>query len=305
MSPPRGGRRPATDPILLQRLRKRRRERVKNRRRRSGRLVLGILLGTLIFLVVSSFTGAAIFMSSCDLDSLKPVEVGENSFVYAADGSLLGSIPAERNRQPVALSKISPWVPLATVAIEDRRFFSHGALDYLGIVRALYADVKAGKVVQGGSTITQQLVRNLYIKKKSQTLGRKATEACLAIKLARQKESQYGGHAGKQWILTAYMNQVYYGNHAYGIEAAAQTYFSKPARKRVCRRLRRTSTRSMVPQRRSRAAMRSYGQCSTTTTSRRASTRMRSRHATCTSRRVVSTRAFASRTSSATCVTSW
>jgi penicillin-binding protein 1A len=232
MSPQsRGRRRQAPDPILLQRLRKRRRERIRNRRRRSGRLVLGILLGTLVFLVVSSFTGAAIFMSSCDLDSLKPVEVGENSFVYAADGSLLGSIPAERNRQPVPLSQISPWVPKATVAIEDRRFFSHGALDWLGIVRALYADVKAGKVVQGGSTITQQLVRNLYIKKKSQTLGRKATEACLAIKLARQKESQYGSETGKQWILTAYMNQVYYGNHAYGIEAAAQTYFSKPARK--------------------------------------------------------------------------
>ena len=77
--------------------------------------------------------------------------------------------------------------------------------------------------MQGGSTITQQLVRNLYIKKKSQTLGRKATEACLAIKLAREKS--------KTWILNAYMNQVYYGNHAYGIEAAAQTYFSKPARK--------------------------------------------------------------------------
>src|SRR5213082_1569512 len=219
MSPPPRGRRPPPDPLLLQRLRK-----------RVGRLALGILLGTLVFLVVSSFTGAAVFMSSCDLDSLKPVEVGENSFVYAADGSLLGSIPAERNRQPVALLQISPWVPKATVAIEDRRFFSHGALDWLGIVRALYADVKAGKVVQGGSTITQQLVRNLYIKKKSQTLGRKATEACLAIKLARQKESEYGGTGGKQWILTAYMNQVYYGNHAYGIEAAAQTYFSKPAR---------------------------------------------------------------------------
>jgi penicillin-binding protein 1A len=231
MSPPQRGRRQPADPVLLQRLRKRRRDRIRNRRRRAGRLALGIVLGGLIFLAVASFTGAAVFMSSCDLDSLKPVEVGENSFVYAADGSLLGSIPAERNRQPVALSQISPWVPKATVAIEDRRFFRHGALDWLGIVRALYADVKAGKVVQGGSTITQQLVRNLYIKKKSQTLGRKATEACLAIKLARQKESQYGSRGGKWWILTAYMNQVYYGNHAYGIEAAAQTYFSEPARK--------------------------------------------------------------------------
>ena len=112
---------------------------------------------------------------------------------------------------------MSPWVPKATIAIEDRRFWAHGALDYPGIVRAFFADIRAGHVVQGGSTITQQLARNLYIKKPSQTFGRKTTEACLAIKLAREKS--------KRWILTAYTNQVFYGNHAYGIEAAAQTYF--------------------------------------------------------------------------------
>jgi penicillin-binding protein 1A len=224
MTPPPRGRRSQSDAFLLERLRKRRRQRVKNRRKRLGRLVFGALIGTVLFLVVSSFTGAAIWMNSdsCSLKSLKPVEVGENSFIFAADGSLLGSIPAERNRQPVGLDQISLWVPKATIAIEDRRFYSHGALDWFGIVRALYADIQAGKVVQGGSTITQQLVRNLYIKKPSQTLSRKATEACLAIKLAREKS--------KTWILNAYMNQVYYGNHAYGIEAAAQTYFSKPAR---------------------------------------------------------------------------
>ncbi|MGZ4371391.1 MAG: transglycosylase domain-containing protein, partial [Gaiellaceae bacterium] len=196
---------------------------MKSRRKRVGKLVSGVFIGTVLFLVVSSFTGAAVWMNSCDLDTLNPVEVGQNSFVFAADGSLLGSIPAERNRQPVGLDQISPWAPKATIAIEDRRFYNHGALDWFGIVRALYADIQAGRVVQGGSTITQQLVRNLYIKEQSQTLGRKATEACLAIKLARQKS--------KTWILNAYMNQVYYGNHAYGIEAAAQTYFSKPARK--------------------------------------------------------------------------
>jgi penicillin-binding protein 1A len=220
--PPRGGR-SQSDTFLLDRLRKRRRKRVKDRRKRLGKLVSGALIGTVLFLVVSSFTGAAVWMNSCDLDTLNPVEVGQNSFIFAADGSLLGSIPAERNRQPVGLDQISPWAPKATIAIEDRRFYKHGALDWFGIVRALYADIQAGKVVQGGSTITQQLVRNLYIKEKSQTLGRKATEACLAIKLAREKS--------KTWILNAYMNQVYYGNHAYGIEAAAQTYFSKPARK--------------------------------------------------------------------------
>lgn len=222
MPPPRGGR-SQPDTFLLDRLRKRRRKRVKNRRKRLGKFMLGVFIGTALFLAVSSFTGAAVWMNSCDLDTLNPVEVGQNSFIFAADGSLLGSIPAERNRQPVGLDQISPWAPKATIAIEDRRFYRHGALDWFGIVRALYADIQAGRVVQGGSTITQQLVRNLYIKKKSQTLGRKATEACLAIKLARQKS--------KTWILNAYMNQVYYGNHAYGIEAAAQTYFSRPARK--------------------------------------------------------------------------
>jgi len=170
----------------------------------------------------------ALLGSGCRLPDLDRAQarvqaLPQTSFVYAADGSLLGSIPAEKNRQPVSASAISPWAPKATVAIEDRRFWAHGALDWPGIMRALFADIRAGHVVQGGSTITQQLARNLYIKKPSQTFSRKATEACLAIKLARERS--------KSWILNAYMNQVFYGNHAYGIEAAAQTYFSEPAKK--------------------------------------------------------------------------
>jgi penicillin-binding protein 1A len=150
------------------------------------------------------------------------VAIGQNSFVYAADGSLLGTIPAERNRQPVPLKTMSRWLPKATIAIEDRRFYEHGGVDAEGVARALWEDVKAGKVVQGGSTITQQLVRNLYPVSRERTLDRKVKEACLAIKLNRARS--------KKWILAAYMNQVYYGNHAYGVEAAAQTYFSKRAR---------------------------------------------------------------------------
>src|SRR5205085_3472829 len=113
------------------------------------------------------------------------------------------------------------WVRKATVAIEDRRFYQHGGLDPEGILRALVADVRAGRIVQGGSTITQQLVRNLYIGKE-RTLRRKLVEACLAVKLSDAWS--------KDRILQAYVNQVYYGNHAYGIEAAAQTYFSRHAR---------------------------------------------------------------------------
>ena len=111
MTPPPRGRRPqSSDAFLLERLRKRRRDRVRNRRKRLGKVMMGLLIGTALFLVVSSFTGAAIFLNSCDLNSLKPVEVGQNSFVFAADGSLLGSIPAERNRQPVSLDQIKQVV---------------------------------------------------------------------------------------------------------------------------------------------------------------------------------------------------
>src|SRR5438874_2533155 len=218
--PPRGRRGREPDPVLAA-IRRKRRERTRRHRKRFGHLVAGGALAVLLVLVVTGFTGAAVWMSSCKLNDLKPVDVGQNSFVYAADGSLLGSIPAEKNRQPVDLTDMSKWVPRATVAIEDRRFWQHGALDYAGIARAVFANVRAGHVVQGGSTITQQLARNLYIRKPSQTFGRKATEACLAIKLAREKS--------KTWILQAYVNQVFYGNRAYGIEAAAQTYFSKQA----------------------------------------------------------------------------
>ena len=111
-------------------------------------------------------------------------------------------------------------MPKATVAIEDRRFYQHGGVDVEGIARALWKNVSAGQVVEGGSTITQQLVRNLYIGRE-QTVERKLKEACLAIKLDKAWT--------KNRILATYMNQVYYGNLAYGIEAAAQTYFSKHA----------------------------------------------------------------------------
>jgi penicillin-binding protein 1A len=116
---------------------------------------------------------------------------------------------------------MSIWIRKATLAVEDRRFFEHGGLDMEGIARAAVADVRAGAIVEGGSTITQQLVRDLYISKE-RTIQRKLKEACLATKL--------DGAWGKPRILTTYLNRVYYGNQAYGIEAAARTYFSIPAR---------------------------------------------------------------------------
>jgi len=184
-------------------------------------VLLLVVVGLLTVAVVAGGAGVYTFGSSCDLSSLREVRIGQNTFVYAADGSLLGSIPAERNRQVIPLARVSPWMPKATVAIEDRRFYSHGGIDPQGIARAVWVDARARKAVEGGSTITQQLVRNLYISNE-RTLQRKLKEACLAIKL--------NDAWSKQRILETYLNQVYYGNLAYGIEAASQTYFSTSAR---------------------------------------------------------------------------
>ena len=231
MSPPsRGGRRarpPARRPErpvaeYHPRLRRSRRRAKAAARRRKIALLTGAALTLLLGLgSVAAIGGAAALGSSCDLDSLRPPALGQNSFIYAADGSLLGSIEAEKNRQEVSLRQMSPWLPKATVAIEDRRFYRHGGVDAEAVARALWEDIQAGRVVQGGSTLSQQLVRNLYIGKE-QTLERKVKEACLAIKLDRQRS--------KDWILSQYLNTVFYGYQAYGVEAAAQTYFSKTAK---------------------------------------------------------------------------
>jgi penicillin-binding protein 1A len=221
MSPPARGR-SKRDLDLLAAGRRRRRRAMRRRSRRGVIAMLAVLVLLLAALGAGGAASVFAFGSSCDLGSLQPVAIGQNSFVYANDGSLLGVIPAERNRQPVPLSQMSPWVAKATVAIEDRRFYAHGGLDPEGIARALWANFKAREVVQGGSTITQQLVRNLYPVSRERTVERKLKEACLAIKLNRNRS--------KEWILSTYINQVYYGNLAYGIEAAAQTYFSKPSK---------------------------------------------------------------------------
>jgi penicillin-binding protein 1A len=178
------------------------------------------VVAVLAAITAGAFTGASAALS-CELSSLRPVAIGQNSFIYAADGSLLGSIPAERNRQPRKLAEISPLVVQGAIAIEDRRFYSHMGVDVSGILRAAVKNVQAGEIVEGGSTITQQLVRNLYIGNEK-SFTRKTKEACLALKL--------DGEWTKDRILETYLNQVYFGNHAYGIEAAAQTYFSKSAK---------------------------------------------------------------------------
>jgi penicillin-binding protein 1A len=197
----------------------------RTRHRRSALLIVALLLAAILALVLATvaFTGSQLLLSSCSLKDLRPLALGENSFLYNSDGSFLGVVPSSTNRQPVPLSKMTPWLPQATVAIEDARFWQHGALDYQGIFRALYQDVSQGKIVQGGSTITQELVRNLYIGNPQRTLARKLREACLAQKLF--------GRMSRKQILSAYLNEVFYGRHAFGAQAGAQTYFSTTAAK--------------------------------------------------------------------------
>ena len=197
----------------------------RNRKRRSIILLAALLLASIVALLLATvaFTGGQILLSTCSLKDLRKPNLGANSFLYTDNMVRLGVVPSATNRQPLPLSKISPWLPQATVAIEDARFWQHGALDYQGIARALYQDLAHGHVVQGGSTITQELVRNLYIGNPQRTLSRKFKEACLA-------EKMFENHTRK-WILAEYLNEVFYGRHAYGAQAGARTYFSKGASK--------------------------------------------------------------------------
>lgn len=138
---------------------------------------------------------------------------------YSADGELLGRRGVER-RVVLSPAQIPELVSKATVAIEDQRFYQHNGVDLQGALRAAWVDIKARSMVQGGSTITMQYVRNVYLNFQK-TANRKLSEIALALQLE--------GVWTKQRILTAYLNTVYYGQGAYGIEAAARTYFGVSA----------------------------------------------------------------------------
>jgi len=210
------------------------RERRLRRRSRHGGLgsKLLILLGGLFVAgAVAVGVGASwavdVYNSAPPLASLKPVQKGRSSAIYAADGSLIGFIRASSIRQPVSSKALPQSLKEATVAIEDRNFFKHGAIDPAGIARAAWKDLLAGgKPVQGASTITQQLVRNLYIRDPEETIRRKIVEAHLAY----EEEEAHS----KRWILREYLNTAPYGTvegeTAVGAEAAAQTYYGKPAK---------------------------------------------------------------------------
>jgi penicillin-binding protein 1A len=189
-------------------------------------LVGGGILGAAVVIAVAAVVGYVLDVerSAPALASLHPVVTGGASEVFAADGTRLGFIRADQVRTPVAWSEIPADVANATVAIEDQRFYKHHGVDLTGIFRAAVKDALSGAAVQGGSTITMQLMRNLYLGGDQRTIRQKIIEAKLA--------TEYEKHHGKRSILTSYLNSVPYGTvggqTAIGVQAASLIFFDKP-----------------------------------------------------------------------------
>jgi penicillin-binding protein 1A len=191
--------------------------------------LVGGLLSAAVVIGVLAAVGwvLSIADSAPSIDTLKPINQGASSEIIAADGKRLGFIQSDVLRTPITLHSIPQALQDATVAIEDQRFFQHGGIDLEGIVRAAFADVTTGRTVQGGSTITQQLVRNLYLGDSKRNLTRKIHE----MKLAQDLEHRHPGRDGKLWILEQYLNTIPYGTvggqTAIGVQAAARIFFDK------------------------------------------------------------------------------
>ena len=171
-------------------------------------------------LLVGSFAVGACSYTSRAVELPEADEI-ESSTLYAADGSLVATFHAEENRKVVPLEQIPVHVRNAVIAIEDERFYRHSGVDVRGVLRALGNDAASGEVVEGGSTITQQYVKQEILRDSSKSVRRKLQEASTAVQLERRYS--------KDRILELYLNAIYFGSGAYGIEAAAHQYFDKPA----------------------------------------------------------------------------
>jgi len=197
----------------------------KPRRRIRKLRLLGFLL-ILFFLGLASFTFGMITALASQISALDPVHCQQqevDGFVYAGAPSkrVLAVLRGSESRIIVPSEEISDRMKHAIVAVEDRRFYEHRGVDIHAIVRAVWADVRSKKVVEGGSTITQQFVKNTCVHNK-RSIARKLKEAALAWQLEQRWP--------KERILAAYLNTIYFGNGAYGVEQAARTYFHHTAK---------------------------------------------------------------------------
>jgi len=172
------------------------------------------LLGALLFNQAKAFFTAG--EAGSDVAKIELAPLAQRSVLYAADGTLLQYLHGEEDRVPVSLDKVPQHVVTAVLDAEDERYFEHGPLDLRSMMRALVSNLEAGEISEGGSTITQQLVKTALLNPK-QDLNRKLQEASLAIRLERQMS--------KEQILERYLNTVYFGNGAYGLQAAAERYY--------------------------------------------------------------------------------
>ncbi|MBS0018271.1 MAG: penicillin-binding protein 1A [Arthrospira sp. SH-MAG29] len=189
-----------------------------------SKVTAGTILGTTMLassVVAGGLVGLAVsFRNLPDVRVLQNYIPTETTHIYDIQGIHLASLHDEANREVVSLDEISPHAKRAVLAIEDSHFYYHRGIYPTGIVRAMLANLEKGKTVEGGSTITMQLVKNLFLSP-SRTLSRKAAEAVMAIRLEQILD--------KDEILELYLNQVYWGHNLYGIETASQSYFNKPA----------------------------------------------------------------------------
>jgi penicillin-binding protein 1A len=206
-------------------------KRDRRRRRRRGGAGGKLLLiggGVVVIAAIGAIAIASwvldVAAKAPSLAACRPVDRGGNTTFYAADGSKLGIVASEEARAPVAIERVPKSLQHATVAIEDQRFYEHGGIDPEAIARAALKNLEAGRTVEGGSTITQQLVRNLCLSNPARNLERKIIEAKLAIEYAER-------HSRRQ-ILGQYLNTASYGTvggaTAVGAGAAAKIYFSRP-----------------------------------------------------------------------------
>ncbi|HBW31672.1 MAG TPA: penicillin-binding protein [Nostoc sp. UBA8866] len=176
-------------------------------------------------LAISIVTGGLVglFISFYNLPQLRQIRnfvPAETTYIYDIKGKLLVGLHGEANRKFVSLDQISPHLKRAVLAIEDSYFYNHHGIDPGGIGRAALVNWASGTVKEGGSTITMQLVKNLFLSR-DRALSRKIAEAVLAIRLERI--------LNKDQILELYLNQVYWGHNNYGVQTAAQSYFNKSA----------------------------------------------------------------------------
>jgi penicillin-binding protein 1A len=182
------------------------------------------VLGIIVLFASFSYTYTAVAEDMPQLDDYSSTELAQTSIVYDANGNVVDELYGVQNRFVVPLDNINPNLREAVVAIEDHRFYEHRGLDFEAIVRAALENIESLSIQEGGSTITQQLIKNTFIAQEQRMIPsfqRKFAEASLAW--------QYEKEHSKQEILEQYLNTVYFGANAYGAEAAAKTYFDKKA----------------------------------------------------------------------------